>query len=113
MNRLSDNRDSSGCTSDQRLKPPFSESLPWGTHGTEAINFAQQSPTVPIKATKGKALDLVLEDRSGNCVGIKVKAGAAIGSGDTAGLRAFAEQIGSRFRRGIVLYTMPYRGPEQ
>jgi len=53
----------------------------------------------------GREVDLVLEDRSGNCVGIEVKAGATVGSGDLAGLRAFAEQIGSRFRRGIVLYT--------
>lgn len=53
----------------------------------------------------GREVDLVLEDRSGNCVGIEVKAGATIGASDLGGLRTFSEQIGPKFRRGIVLYS--------
>lgn len=60
----------------------------------------------------GREVDLVLEDRSGRCVAIEVKAGASISPRDLRGLRAFSDHLGSRFKRGIVLYggeeTVPF-----
>jgi uncharacterized protein len=50
-------------------------------------------------------VDLVLETRHGGVVGIEVKASATVRSGDFAGLRKLAAQVGDRFRRGVVLYT--------
>jgi predicted AAA+ superfamily ATPase len=53
----------------------------------------------------GQEVDIVLEDSAGNLVGIEVKAGASVASGDFKGLRVLADLTGRRFRRGVVLYT--------
>jgi uncharacterized protein len=53
----------------------------------------------------GEEVDVVLEAPSGEVVGIEVKAAASVTAADFKGLRAFAELAGSRFRRGIILYT--------
>ncbi len=53
----------------------------------------------------GREVDLVLEDSSGQLVGIEVKARSTALTRDFAGLRALAEIAGDRFHRGVVLYT--------
>lgn len=53
----------------------------------------------------GEEVDIILENAAGEIVGVEVKATASVGSSDFRGLRALAEAAGSRFRRGIVLYT--------
>lgn len=53
----------------------------------------------------GQEVDVVLEDEKGRLVGIEVKTGATVTSQDFKGLRAFADAVGSRFHRGLVLYT--------
>jgi predicted AAA+ superfamily ATPase len=58
-----------------------------------------------FRTQTGQEVDIVLEDRAGNIVGIELKASATVHAHDFKGLRAFAETAGKRFRRGIVLYT--------
>jgi predicted AAA+ superfamily ATPase len=53
----------------------------------------------------GQEVDLLLEDGAGRIVGIEVKASASVAADDFKGLKALAALAGSRFRRGIVLYT--------
>lgn len=53
----------------------------------------------------GREVDLVLERADGRLVGIEVKAAATVTADDFKGLIAFREVAGSRFVRGIVLYT--------
>ncbi len=53
----------------------------------------------------GREVDLVLERADGKVVGIEVKAAASVTAADLTGLTAFREAAGSRFVRGIVLYT--------
>lgn len=50
-------------------------------------------------------VDLLLEDAGGRLVGIEVKASGTASASDFKGLRALAEMAGSRFLRGVVLYT--------
>ncbi len=50
-------------------------------------------------------VDLVLEDAAGRLVGIEVKATTTPTSGDMRGLRQFAELVGARFVRGVLLHT--------
>ena len=64
-----------------------------------------QSRLFHFRTQTGHEVDIVLEDSAGRLVGIEVKAGATVTSQDFKGLRAFAEMTGSRFRRGVVLYT--------
>ena len=52
----------------------------------------------------GREVDLVLEDRRGRCVAVEIKASASPTARDAAGIKAFAEALGERFLRGVVLY---------
>jgi hypothetical protein len=62
----------------------------------------------------GVEVDAVLEDNSGNIVGIEVKASEIARTEDFAGPRHLQRKLGSRFLAGIVLYcgaqTLPF-GP--
>lgn len=49
-------------------------------------------------------VDLVLEDRQGNIVGIEVKASATIRSSDLSGLRQLQAATGKRFMMGVLLH---------
>ena len=57
------------------------------------------------RTTSGQEVDFVLEDRSGQIVGVEVKAAATLGSNDTRGLHALADTVGNKWLRGIILYT--------
>ncbi|MBI2681098.1 MAG: ATP-binding protein [Candidatus Solibacter usitatus] len=53
----------------------------------------------------GEEVDAVLETPAGEVVGIEVKSAGSVSASDFKGLRTLAELAGTRFRRGIVLYT--------
>ncbi|MBI5948542.1 MAG: ATP-binding protein [Chloroflexi bacterium] len=58
-----------------------------------------------FRTAAGAEVDFVLEEPSGRAAGVEVKASATIGARDFRGLRTFAEALGDRFARGILLYT--------
>ena len=49
-------------------------------------------------------VDIVIEDSAGALVGIEVKAGATVNSGDFKGLRKMADASGDDFKLGLALY---------
>ena len=53
----------------------------------------------------GVEVDLLLEDASGNVVGIEVKCAASLTKRDLWGLNSLREIAGSRFVRGLILYN--------
>ncbi|HBO45571.1 MAG TPA: hypothetical protein DD670_16905 [Planctomycetaceae bacterium] len=58
-----------------------------------------------FRTASGQEVDMVLEDASGQLVGIEVKAGATVDRHDFRGLETLAGAVGKRFVRGVVLYT--------
>jgi predicted AAA+ superfamily ATPase len=52
-----------------------------------------------------REVDIVLERRGGDIVGVEVKSAATIRSRDFAGLRYLRDRLGDRFKAGVVLYT--------
>lgn len=52
----------------------------------------------------GAEIDFLLEDRVGRVVGIELKAGQDVTSGDFRSLRSLAAELGDRFVQGVVLY---------
>lgn len=58
-----------------------------------------------FRAEAGAAVDLVLERQGGSLVGLEVKAAAAVGCNDFAGLRALRALAGEDFVCGIVLHS--------
>jgi hypothetical protein len=55
----------------------------------------------------GDEVDIVLEGPGGRCAAIEVKATATPRMADYDGLRRFAEALGDRFARGVLLYLGP------
>jgi predicted AAA+ superfamily ATPase len=73
---------------------------------TKAINWSRVQPRLyHFRAASGSEVDFVLEDRSGRCVAIEVKAGTSLGEKDFSGLKALRDALGERFRCGVVLYA--------
>jgi predicted AAA+ superfamily ATPase len=68
------------------------------------IGAAQPKP-YHYRTQAGAEVDLVLEAPNGCLVGIEVKASGTAGARDFRGLRSLADATGSRFVRGIVVYT--------
>lgn len=56
------------------------------------------------RAHEGDEIDFILEDPRGRVVGVEVKASATPSASDAAPLRKLAQELGSRFVRGVVLH---------
>jgi predicted AAA+ superfamily ATPase len=53
----------------------------------------------------GDEVDFLLEDRRGRVAGVEVKATTTLSAADAAPLKKLAEELGSRFVRGVILHT--------
>lgn len=58
-----------------------------------------------FRDTHGREVDLVLENRKREIVGVEVKASATVGAHDFKGLEFLRTKCGKRFVAGMVLYT--------
>jgi hypothetical protein len=57
-----------------------------------------------FRTATGLEVDVILEQADGTVAAIEVKASATVGASDFAALLALRDQLGARFRAGIVLY---------
>lgn len=57
------------------------------------------------RTQSGQEIDIILENASGQCVGIEVKATKTATEKDFKSLKLFAEENKTKFIRGIILYT--------
>lgn len=57
------------------------------------------------RTTSGVGVDCVLENSAGDLVGIEIKNSQTVTAQDFKGLQHFAELVGDKFVRGVVLYT--------
>jgi len=73
---------------------------------TRLASWSEVGPRLfHFRTHAGQETDVILEDGSGSVVGVEVKARTTVRARDFRTLRALAESLGDRFRRGIVLYT--------
>jgi len=68
----------------------------WSINAVEFYHF---------RDARKKEVDLVLEQRNGQIIGVEIKASATITSADFNGLLSLAEFAGERFIYGIIFYT--------
>jgi predicted AAA+ superfamily ATPase len=75
----------------------------------ELLRLAPPSLTQPrlhhLRTSDGTEVDVVLEARRHQLVGIEVKAGSTVSTEDFRGLRFLQQAVGERLRCGVVLYT--------
>lgn len=68
----------------------------WSEREANLFHFRTQTDT---------EVDVVLETNSGEVVGIEIKASASVGADAFKGLRILEDELGKKFKRGIVLYA--------
>jgi len=65
-----------------------------------------------FRTSNGEEIDILLQDRSGNVVGIEVKSNSKVTPEDFRGLKYLKEKAKDKFIKGIVLYarsqTVPF-----
>jgi predicted AAA+ superfamily ATPase len=75
----------------------------------ELLRLAPHSSIQPrlhhLRTSDGIEVDIVLEDRRNQLVGVEVKAASSVSTADFRGLRFLQEAVGDRLRCGVVLYT--------
>jgi|GEM_PF-6103317 len=70
------------------------------------LTWSQADATMSHYRTKdGVEVDIVLENRSGEVIGIEVKASSTPTPDDFRGLRHLADRVGDDFLAGYVLHT--------
>jgi predicted AAA+ superfamily ATPase len=52
-----------------------------------------------------REVDIVIERHDGDVIGIEIKASATLSAADFTGLRYLRDELGPRFRAGVVLHT--------
>lgn len=57
-----------------------------------------------FRTASGSEVDIVLEKADGTVAAIEIKAGATVGASDCAAIRSLRDQLGKRFRCGVILY---------
>jgi predicted AAA+ superfamily ATPase len=77
----------------------------WAINELLAIDRLSSRSSVPtfFRTSTGREVDLVLE-RGRNVVAIELKASSTVNPADTAGLRELRDQLGARWKLGIVGY---------
>lgn len=58
-----------------------------------------------FRTSAGAEVDVVLEKADGAVAGVEVKAGATVGPDDFTALRKMRDELGDRFKGGVVLHT--------
>lgn len=58
-----------------------------------------------FRTSDKKEVDFVLENHLGDVVGIEVKLAGSVDTGDTKGLKILKEEVGERFKKGVIIYT--------
>jgi predicted AAA+ superfamily ATPase len=71
----------------------------------QALWSSTQVELFHFRTSSGEEVDIVLEDRSGNIVGIEIKSSSTVAPHDFKGLIYLQNKTNHKFKRGIVLYT--------
>lgn len=96
MESLSANRSGVGALLENFVVMEIIKQLSWSNKYLKPYHFSMH---------KGAEVDLVLENRQKQLFGIEVKSAASLKEKDFKGLKRLAELTGSKFHKGIVLYS--------
>ena len=69
-------------------------------------SWSKTSPSIyHYRTASGQEVDVVLEDDRGRLVAVEIKAAASVRKEDFLNIERFAESVGNRFHRGVVVYA--------
>lgn len=90
---------------DRKILGGLLENFVVGELGRQAGWSAERARLHHYRTAGGQEVDALLESRGGKLVGIEVKAAQTVTERDFRGLKALRADTGTRFHRGLVLYT--------
>jgi predicted AAA+ superfamily ATPase len=94
--RLRDDRSLLGRMLETYVVGELRKQLSWGESQTALYHF---------RTAAGSEADVVLERADGSVAGVEVKATVTVGTSDFTALQELRDQLGKRFRAGVVLYA--------
>ena len=94
--RLSEDRSLLGRMLETFVVGELRKQLSWADPHTTLYHF---------RTAAGAEVDVLLEKADGTVAGVEVKASATVAASDFAALKELRDQLGKRFRAGVVLYT--------
>jgi uncharacterized protein len=97
--------DAAAVESQPGLRGPLVENFAMMELTKLAARAAARPSLFHFRTSVGLEVDVVLENRRHELVGIEVKAAATITESDFRGLRGLAEAVGKRLRAGVLLYS--------
>ena len=96
--------DARGLTADRALLGRMLETFVVGELRKQ-LSWSDPHATLHhFRTAAGSEVDVVLERSDGSVAGIEVKASVAVARSDFAALQALRDQLGKRFRAGVLLY---------
>lgn len=98
--RIADER----VAQERGMKGPLLENFVAMELVKQAASSAARPGLFHYRTPTGREIDFVVEHPDGRVSGIEVKAAQTLGERDFGGMKAFAEAVGKRFHRGIILY---------
>jgi uncharacterized protein len=85
-----------GSLSETFVVTELKKHLAWSKTHAEIYHF---------RTSNDKEVDVVLENLSGELVGIEIKSSSSINKNDFKGLHLLADSVPTKFKRGIILYS--------
>lgn len=93
---LLEDRTTAGLILENFVSMEIIKQITWSAHYLKPYHFSTH---------KGAEVDIVLEDKYRNLYAIEVKSKASVNEKDFKGLKQFAALTGTKFKKGILLYT--------
>lgn len=70
------------------------------------IGWSKTRPDIfHFRTSTDREVDIILENRAGELVGIEIKSSSTVGKNDFKNLQILADSLPRKFKRGIILYT--------
>lgn len=85
-----------GSLTENFVVTELKKQLGWSETRAEMFHF---------RTSNDREVDIILENRAGELVGIEVKASSSVNPNDFKNLQMLADSLPKRFKRGIILYT--------
>jgi predicted AAA+ superfamily ATPase len=85
-----------GSLTENFVVTELKKQLGWGETRAEMFHF---------RTSNDREVDIILENRAGELVGIEVKASSSVNPNDFKSLQMLADSLPKKFKRGIILYA--------
>ena len=96
LKKIKENPTLAGSLTENFVVAELKKQLGWSETRAEMFHF---------RTSNEKEIDIILENRAGEIVGIEVKSGGSVNQNDFKNLQMLSESLPQKFKRGIIIYS--------